>query len=79
MNTLINEIFDNYYAPIKLPDNNREGLKSALLQAIMECRPKEWYPTADPESLVHIRADGHNEAIKEWENNIKALFGENKE
>jgi ethanolamine utilization cobalamin adenosyltransferase len=27
----LNELLDNYYTPIKLPDNNREGLVAALL------------------------------------------------
>lgn len=30
----IDEILDKYYAPIKLPDNNRNGLKQALTQVV---------------------------------------------
>lgn len=33
----IDEIFDDYYTPMKLPDNNRSELKKKLLEAILEC------------------------------------------
>lgn len=34
--TSLDEILDKYYAPIKLPDNNREGLKQAILSSYIK-------------------------------------------
>lgn len=30
----LEKILDNYYAPIKLPDNNREGLTQAIIELV---------------------------------------------
>lgn len=35
-NQKLDEILDKYYAPIKLPDSNREGLKQAIRKAVAE-------------------------------------------
>lgn len=91
MNTLIDELMDEYYLPIKLPENNREGLKSELLKAILASKPEEQTADSlleavnkgilldkafvDTHDIVAI-AVGYNQALTKWEEAIKELFGE---
>jgi hypothetical protein len=35
-NKRLDEIFNQYYAPIKLPDDNRDGLKQAIKQLMID-------------------------------------------
>jgi len=37
---ILDEILDTYYAPIKMPDMNREGLKAQIAELIAEAYKK---------------------------------------
>lgn len=62
------EILDEYYAPIKLPDNNRDGLKAELWNALQEMATEldkpvpaddEWHRTKKVKAVPL-------ESIKDW-------------
>lgn len=68
-------LLNSYYAPIRLPDDNRYALKQALYDLLKEKLPKEreWdrsEPYDNPDT-----AQGHNEAVDEMVSAINQLFG----
>lgn len=70
----IDGILDEYYAPIKIPDSNREGLKRAINRLIAEASIRELQNT-----MPHTDGMRHYNTvvkrIKELEQSLKNIEG----
>ena len=88
--TSLDEILDKYYAPIKLPDNNREGLKQAILthyikksdvlDIVMGAIPKD-YPRKVGLNFAQLwdsadATDGYNQALRDVEQALTTALKE---
>ena len=64
----LDELLDKYYAPIKLPDNNRAGLKQAIKQLFLDMvgEDEEYEGTTMNWAIEH-----HNVLRAELRNQIK--------
>jgi hypothetical protein len=72
----IDEIFDDYYTPMKLPDNNRSKLKKKFLEAILECIGEDEKHPAGTPRFDMLEKMARNELRQEIRNAIKDMFGE---
>ena len=86
INDKILKILDDYYAPIKLPDNNRAEIKlsiRALIEEVFEECKLEKRPDTDAQDLrsgSFVRGQdgfraGYNTAIQDFEANFKKVMG----
>lgn len=67
-------LLDSYYAPIRLPDDNRYALKRALYDLLMEKMPKKVSEDGLTDGQMMQRV-GFNRGIDESVSAINQLFG----
>lgn len=61
-------------------DCNKSEFKQALLQALMEVKPEEKYVNPDStEPDFYANSEGYNQALDQYSNAIKELFGDKNE